>query len=84
MEFIVKLVIIFYLIFLVFPISMFVEVAREKGHYVDCSAGYMWALGLFFTPVLLGLYVCALPDRFARPMADSYVAQSGNEELPSI
>lgn len=75
---------VIYLALAAIPISMLVGAAKKKGHYADRGTGGMWALGLFFTPIVLGLYVCALPDRLAHPVAGNSVAQSGNEELPEI
>ena len=54
------------------PIAMFVvglittnlliKIAKEKGHYRD-SAALLWVIGIFCTPIVLGIYVIALPDR---------------------
>ena len=75
---------VIYLALAAIPISMLVGAAKKKGHYADRGTGGMWALGLLFTPIVLGLYVCALPDRLAHPVAHGKVAQSENEELPEI
>lgn len=44
-------------------ISLLVEAAKEKGYYRDGGAGRLWFIGLFATPLVIGLYVCALPDK---------------------
>ena len=56
----------------IIPIAMFVvglittnlliKIAKEKGHYRD-SAALLWVIGIFCTPIVLGIYVIALPDR---------------------
>ncbi len=42
-------------------ISMMVKSAKEKG--CPWGGGRLWFIGLFTTPIVLGLIVAALPDR---------------------
>ena len=48
-------------------VSELIKIAKIKGHYAD-GAGLLWFIGLCGTALVLGLIVCALPDR-AIPMA---------------
>lgn len=41
-------------------INLFVERAREKGHFE--KTGLLWFIGIFATPIVVGLYVLSLPD----------------------
>ena len=42
-------------------ISMFTKVAQAKGHYLS-GTGKLWFIGIFATPLILGIYVASLPD----------------------
>jgi heme/copper-type cytochrome/quinol oxidase subunit 2 len=42
-------------------ISMMVKVAKQKG--CPWGSGKLWFIGLFTTPIVLGIIVAALPDR---------------------
>ena len=42
-------------------ISMMVKTAKEKG--CPWGGGRLWFIGLFTTPIVLGIIVAALPDR---------------------
>ena len=68
----------------------FAEVSKEKGYPNEISS--VWLLGIFGTFFAAGLYVEALPDKYARPvarpLADSPhshdLEQSGSDdELPN-
>lgn len=64
---------------------LFVKAARLKGFYQDGGAGGLYVLALFGTPILVGLYVAALPDRSGTPeTSPQAAAQQLNSELPSI
>lgn len=41
-------------------INLFVERAREKGYFE--KTGLLWFIGIFATPIVVGLYVLSLPD----------------------
>lgn len=43
-------------------ISYFIDIAKKKGHYVNGGAGMLWYIGIFTTPITVGLYVLMLPD----------------------
>lgn len=53
-------------------ISLLVKAAKEKGYHRS-SAGILWLVGIFATPVVLGLYTASLPDRNAT------TKETGNE-----
>lgn len=48
----------------IYGVAELIKIAREKGHYTD-GAGTLWFIGLFGTALMVGLIVCALPDRAA-------------------
>lgn len=48
----------------IWGVAELVKIARVKGHYTD-GAGILWFIGLFGTAFMVGLIVCALPDRAA-------------------
>lgn len=74
----------FYLLFAIIPLVMLVDAAKEKGHCTNRDIGGMCALGIVFSPVMLGLYVWALPDRLAHPAAAGNALHPGSEEFPKI
>lgn len=43
-------------------ISLIIKAAQAKGWHKD-GTGKLWFIGIFATPIILGLYVAALPDR---------------------
>lgn len=59
-------------------ISLFVDLAKEKGHYRD-DANILWFVGIFASPVVLGIYVMALSDKSSK---ESFADIS--KELPSL
>lgn len=68
-------------------INLFVDLAKEKGHFKD-GAGTLWFIGLFATPIVVGLYVVALPDKSNSSNTGTGAklssASSADDELPSI
>lgn len=44
----------------VFAIKMFVDLAKKNGYYENSGSWKLWVLGIFFTPLVLGIYVLAL------------------------
>lgn len=65
-------------------INLFAKIARSKGYYKD-GAGILWFIGIFATPIVVGIYVAALPDkRQAGTLTQGGVPVSVDEELPSI
>ncbi len=63
-------------------IHSFVEIVRMKGHHQE-SAGTLWLIGLFASPIVLGLYAAALPDRNAAG-AGGVAEPNLADELPAI
>lgn len=59
----------------IMAIAMLVKMAKEKGHYRD-GAGMLWFVGLFASPIVLGLYVAALSDK-------SSGKDGGNRQAPT-
>lgn len=60
---IIPLLLIAFAISLV-AISLLIRAAKEKGYHCS-STGILWLVGIFATPVVLGLYTASLPDRNA-------------------
>lgn len=46
-------------------VSKLVELAKDKGHFKD-GTGMLWFMGIFASPIVLGIYVIALPDLHAK------------------
>ena len=44
-----------------FAIQMMIDAAKAKGYAMD-KTGLIWFVGIFATPIVVGLYVNALPD----------------------
>ena len=62
-------------------IALFIGVKREKG-YSSEGNGLLWIIGIFATPIVVGLYVIALPDK--RLVSASEAASQRSEELPEV
>ena len=79
--------IIFFLLFLpllaiaanICGVAELVKIARAKGHYNN-GAGILWFIGLFGTALMVGLIVCALPDRAAPAPS----AKTDEDALPEV
>lgn len=63
----------------IWGVAELVKIAKSKGHYTD-SAGTLWFIGLFGTAFMVGLIVCALPDRAAPAPS----AKMDEEALPEV
>ena len=59
-------------------ISLFVDLAKEKGHYRD-DANVLWFIGIFASPVVLGIYVMALSNKSSKASSTDI-----SKELPSL
>lgn len=59
-------------------ISLFVDLAKEKGYYRD-DANILWFIGIFASPVVLGLYVMALSNKSSKDSSADI-----SKELPSL
>lgn len=63
-------ILIFFVIIILFlvlaawlaPISLFIKAAKEKGYYEHGGTGLLWFIGIFATPIVVGLYTASLPD----------------------
>lgn len=66
----------------IMAIAMLVKMAKEKGHCRN-GAGLLWFVGLFASPIVLGLYVAALPDKKQRK-GDANRQAPTQYELPII
>ena len=58
-------------------IDLFINLAREKGHKLD-NSGMLWFIGIFASPIVLGLYVAALPSKRSESSSDI------SRDLPSL
>lgn len=63
----------------IWGVAELVKIAKSKGHYTD-SAGTLWFIGFFGTAFMVGLIVCALPDRAAPAPS----AKTDEEALPEV
>ena len=65
-------------------IGMLVDVANNKG--LTDKNGKLWFIGLFTTPIVLGIVVCALPNNNAStPTATpSSTPQLPSNQLPEV
>lgn len=61
----IALIVLVFVAFLV-SINLFIEAAKQKGHYKDGGSAILWFVGIFATPIVVGLYTSALPDLNAR------------------
>lgn len=60
-------------------VTELVKIARAKGHYTN-GAGILWFICLFGTALMVGLIVCALPDRAAPTPS----AKTDEDALPEV
>lgn len=62
-------------------IALFINAAKEKGHYEHGGTGILWFIGIFATPIVVGLYTASLPD-----LRDQKAKQkdSVETELPAV
>ena len=63
-------------------ISLLVDAAKAKGFHRN-DAGVLWVIGIFASPIVLGLYTASLPDRSA-PAATAAAPEDPRDELPAI
>lgn len=61
-------------------ISLLVNAAQQKGFHRN-DAGTLWFVGIFASPIVLGLYTASLPDRGA-PTAPTQ--EDPRDELPTV
>ena len=60
-------------------ISLLVNAAQQKGFHRN-DAGTLWFVGIFASPIVLGLYTASLPDRGAAAPAQ----EDPRDELPTV
>lgn len=75
------LIIAFFISLLV--ISLLVNAAKEKGFHRN-DAGVLWVIGIFASPIVLGLYTASLPDRGAPAATMPAAPEDPRDELPAI
>lgn len=63
LEVLILILVIIVLVAWIASIGLLIDAARDKGYFKDGGAGVLWFIGIFATPIVVGLYVCALPDR---------------------
>ena len=65
-------------------IAQLIGAARMKGHGQD-GTGLLWFIGIFASPIVLGLLTASLPDRGAQAQKDTPAEpKSLRGDLPSI
>lgn len=66
-------------------IFMLIQVGESKGYDMSKS-GMLWFMGIFASPIVLGLYICALPNKQIASENTALTPESApaNEDLPSI
>ena len=75
------LIIAFFISLLV--ISLLVNAAKEKGFHRN-DAAVLWVIGIFASPIVLGLYTASLPDRGAPAATMPAASEDPRDELPAI
>lgn len=68
---------------LLMAISQLIETALMKGHCQD-GTGMLWFIGIFASPIVLGLYTASLPDRGAPAATTAVAPEDPRDELPAI
>ena len=63
-------------------ISLFIKAGKAKGYSME-NAWLLWFVGIFATPVAVGLYVAALPDRRSAASGKSKY-EDFLDSLPSV
>ena len=60
-------------------INLLIKAGRAKGYAME-NAGILWFVGIFATPILVGLYIASLPDN--RTIAG--LEKPAEAELPKV
>ncbi len=63
-------------------IDLLIKVGAAKGYSMD-NKGLLWFIGIFATPIVVGLYVAALPDNRLNAAGEVSPAAVA-EELPEL
>lgn len=85
MSFLFVVIAIVVLVAWLVAINLFIEAAKKKGHYKNGGSGILWFVGIFATPIVVGIYVASLPDMEQRSNNTIENAnRPDNPNLPSI
>ena len=77
--FMVVIIVVIALAARVVAINLLIKAGRAKGYAME-NAGILWFVGIFATPILVGLYIASLPDN--RTIADP--EKPAEAELPKV
>lgn len=64
-------------------INLFIKVGEAKGRTLN-NKGLLWFIDIFATPIVVGLYVIALPDRRAEAAGKAPLEPAATDELPEL
>lgn len=69
----------------IISIDMFIQAAKEKGYHTDGGTGKLFFVGLFASPLVLGLYTASLPDKSVGAAAKPTGQPASHvDELPDL
>ena len=72
----------------IMAIDLFIGAAKEKGYYKEGGAEILWFIGIFATPIVVGIYTSSLPDKRGREIVANTSGSSSvtsiQDELPSL
>lgn len=80
--FILFVVVVAVLVAWLMTINLLIKVGAAKGYSMD-NKGLLWFIGIFATPIVVGLYVAALPDNRLRSAEEASSAAAA-EDLPEL
>lgn len=83
MGFVTIVIAIIVLVAWIMSVYMFVERAKEKNPKMT-GTGSLWFMGIFASPVVLGLYVMVMADTRQRLEGHAESPASVQDELPSV
>lgn len=81
--FIVFVIPIVVLVAWLLAINLLIKAGEAKGHALS-NKGLLWFIGIFATPIVVGLYIIALPDRRAEAARKAPPASAATDELPEL
>lgn len=81
--FIVFVIPIVVLVAWLLAINLLIKVGEAKGHALS-NKGLLWFIGIFATPIVVGLYIIALPDQRAEAARKAPPASAATDELPEL
>lgn len=67
-------------------INLFIKTAQDKGHFETGKVGILWFIGIFASPLVVGLYVATLPDKnqSSQLQTGSFRNNDSELELPPL